>query len=155
MIKKIDIQIKIKIVSHNKHINFPNYQTIASAGADLSASPDIEPKGILISPKTWEKIPTGISLAIPEGFEGQIRPRSGIAKDYGVTVLNAPGTIDSDYRGEICVLLINHGENNFTVKPGDRIAQIVISEIYQVNFEQTDTLKSTKRNKKGFGSTGV
>tara|TARA_Y100000590_G_scaffold452259_1_gene595068 strand:+ start:51655 stop:52122 length:468 start_codon:yes stop_codon:yes gene_type:complete len=155
MVKNINIQIGLQIVSNNKHINPPSYQTIASAGADLSASPDIDPSGILINPKSWKKIPTGIALAIPVGFEGQIRPRSGIAMNHGVTVLNAPGTIDSDYRGEICVLLINLGESDFTVKPGDRIAQIVISEIQQVSFNQIDILNQTQRNNKGFGSTGV
>ena len=150
-----NIKIDLQIVSNNKHINLPNYQTMASAGVDLPASPDIDPRGIIINPKTWEKIPTGIALAIPHGFEGQVRPRSGIARDYGVTVLNTPGTIDSDYRGEICVLLINHGEQDFIVRPGDRIAQIIISEIHQAIFKEVDELQSTQRNKKGFGSTGV
>ena len=107
-----------------------------------------------ILPGKWEKVKTGIAVAIPKGFEGQIRPRSGIAYKNGVTVLNSPGTIDSDYRGEIMVILINHSANNYELKHGERIAQLVISPVIRASFTLLESLDSTLRNEKGFGSTG-
>jgi dUTP pyrophosphatase len=108
-----------------------------------------------LAPGAFGKIPTGLALAIPEGFEAQVRPRSGLAAKHGVTVLNSPGTIDSDYRGEIEIILINHGKEPFTVKPGDRIAQLVFAPVQAAVFEETASLSRSERGTGGFGSTGV
>ena len=124
--------------------------TAGSAGYDLCAS-----KAVTVKAGEFEKVPTGIRIAMPMGMEAQIRPRSGLAAKHGVTVLNAPGTIDSDYRGEICVILINHGKNDFVIEPGMRIAQMVFAHVTQVAFEQVEVLDDTARGAGGFGSTGV
>ncbi len=128
----------------------PEMATAGSAGYDLCAS-----KAVTIKAGEFEKVPTGIRIAMPMGMEAQIRPRSGLAAKHGVTVLNAPGTIDSDYRGEICVILINHGKNDFVIEPGMRIAQMVFAHVTQVAFEQVEVLDDTARGAGGFGSTGV
>ena len=112
-------------------------------------------EGIKINSGSWELIPTGIAIELPNGFEAQIRPRSSVAFKSGVTVLNSPGTIDSDYRGEIKILLINHGKKTFIVKPGDRIAQMVISQVEQINLKKTEYITKTIRGRGGFGSTGI
>lgn len=130
----------------------PEYETEGSAGCDLRAALD-EP--IILKPGKRALIPTGLRMALTEGFEAQIRPRSGLAYRNGITMLNSPGTIDSDYRGEIKVLAINHGENDFTIKHGDRIAQMVIAPIQQIEIQQVYELPKTKRGHGGFGSTGV
>ena len=131
----------------------PTYATIGSAGIDLIAA---LPQSLILQAHTYELINTGLFLSIPNGYEGQIRPRSGIALKYGVTVLNAPGTIDSDYRGMIKVILINHGENPFEITPGMRIAQLVIAPVIQANFIESKTeLRQTQRGVKGFGSSGL
>lgn len=130
----------------------PAYQTAGAAGMDLHACVD-EP--ISIAPGRIVPVPTGLSMEIPQGFEGQIRPRSGLATRHGVTVPNAPGTIDSDYRGEVIVALINLGQEAFTVTPGMRVAQLVIAAYTRVKIESTDTLSATARGSGGFGSTGV
>ena len=130
----------------------PVYASAGSAGADLSA---LLRAPIVLEPGCREKISTGIRLEIPAGWEGQVRPRSGMADRHGVTVLNTPGTIDSDYRGEIQVILINLGENPFVVANGDRIAQIVFSPIDQARFESTTSISETVRGENGFGSTGT
>ncbi len=126
--------------------------TKGSSGMDLFASLDEE---VTLQPGERKMIPTGISLAIPEGFEGQIRPRSGLAIQRGVTILNAPGTIDSDYRGEIKVLLINLGNEPYTVKNRDRIAQLVISPVSRANLVEAEELPSSERQEGGFGHTGI
>ena len=126
--------------------------TQGSSGMDLFASLDEE---VTLQPGERKMIPTGISLAIPEGFEGQIRPRSGLAIQRGITILNAPGTIDSDYRGEIKVLLINLGSEPYTVKNRDRIAQLVISPVSQANLVEVEELPSSERQEGGFGHTGI
>ena len=131
---------------------FPEYKTEGAAGADISA--------FLSSPVTIERgafalIPTGLSFSIPEGFEMQVRPRSGLAAKSGVTVLNAPGTIDSDYRGEVKVVLVNFGDAPFVVHNGDRIAQLVVAPVTHANFVKADFLDATSRGEGGFGSTGV
>lgn len=128
----------------------PHYQTPASSGMDLSAS-----QAVQIQPGRSQLVKTGLFLEIPEGFEGQVRPRSGLALKHGVTVLNAPGTIDSDYRGELCILLINHGPDPFLIEPGDRIAQLVIAPVVQVILEESNSLCGTQRGSGGFGSTGT
>ncbi|MDR3321039.1 MAG: dUTP diphosphatase [Synergistaceae bacterium] len=128
----------------------PSYATAGSAGMDLRAS-----ERAALLPGEYKSLGTGLSLEIPPGFEGQVRPRSGLAAKHGVTLLNSPGTIDSDYRGEVRVILINHGEETFTIEPGDRIAQIIFSPALRAELEETEDLSGTKRSTGGFGSTGV
>ncbi|HOF56966.1 MAG TPA: dUTP diphosphatase [Syntrophorhabdaceae bacterium] len=140
------------LISKREGAQLPAYETIAAAGMDLVAFID---KDIVLKPGERALIPTGILVGIPEGFEAEIRPRSGLALKYGVTILNAPGTIDSDYRGEIKVILINLGNMDFTVRNGDRIAQMVFKNVVRVSWEVVEELPETKRNKGGFGSTGI
>lgn len=142
--------MKVKIINKSKH-NLPAYETIQSAGMDLRANID-EP--VTIQPKQRVLIPTGLFIALPEGYEAQIRPRSGLAAKHGITVLNSPGTIDADYRGEIKVLLINHSDQAFEIKDSERIAQMVIAAYTRVEWEETDELNETTRGAGGFGHTG-
>ena len=130
----------------------PAYASAGSAGADLRAFID---SPVVLKPGERTLIPTGLRLAIPPGWEGQVRPRSGLAVDHGVTVLNAPGTIDSDYRGEVKVILANMGDEPFRIESGDRIAQLIIAPVSQAAFERTIGLEETKRGTGGFGSTGI
>lgn len=130
----------------------PVYSSSLASGADIKAYIDDD---IIIEPGSTALIPTGIRLHIPEGYEGQIRPRSGLALKYAVTVLNTPGTIDSDYRGEIKIVLINHGKTPYTVRRDDRIAQLVFSPIIQAEFIQKKELSASNRGRNGFGSTGI
>jgi dUTP pyrophosphatase len=130
----------------------PSYATHCSAGVDLVAAIT---EDVILPSGEFMVIPAGIAIALPEGFEAQIRPRSGLAAKYGVTVLNSPGTIDSDYRGEIGVVLINHGKNDYTITRGLRIAQMVITRYTQVSFHEVESLDDTARGAGGFGSTGV
>lgn len=141
---------KIKFTVENG-AKIPTYQTSGAAGADISA---FIKEDIVLHPFERAMIPTGIKIAIQDGFEVQVRPRSGLAAKNGVTVLNTPGTIDSDYRGEIKVILINLGKDDFVVKNGERIAQLVASPVTQAVFEKADSLGETERGEKGFGSTG-
>lgn len=131
--------------------HLPTYMTEGSAGADLYAHLS---EAFTLRAGTYAAIPTGVSIELPNGCEGQVRPRSGLARKYGVTVLNAPGTIDSDYRGEIVVLLINHGTQDYTIENGDRIAQLVVCSVLRPNFCIEETLSATQRDKQGFGHTG-
>ncbi|MCQ2136410.1 MAG: dUTP diphosphatase [Bacteroidales bacterium] len=142
--------MKVKIIN-NSNYPVPAYATEQSAGMDLKASIE-EP--IVLEPLGRALIPTGLHIALPAGFEAQIRPRSGLAAKFGVTVLNTPGTIDADYRGEIKVILVNLSNTPFTVNPGERIAQMVVARYEQVQWELTDSLDSTERGDGGFGSTG-
>lgn len=144
MTENLDVLIQI---SDSK---MPIMATPGAAGYDLCAS-----KAVTIKSGEFEKVPTGIRISMPMGLEAQVRPRSGLAAKNGVTVLNAPGTIDSDYRGEICVILINHGKEDFVIEPGMRIAQLVFAQVTKVNFKQVDFLDETSRGEGGFGSTGV
>ncbi|MBQ5848186.1 MAG: dUTP diphosphatase [Treponema sp.] len=144
-------KVNIKFVAREGAI-IPEYKTSGAAGADVCAFLS-EP--VVIKSGEFAMIPTGLSFAIPEGYEIQVRPRSGLAAKNGVTVLNTPGTIDSDYRGEVKVILINHGKDSFTVNNGDRIAQLIVAPVTQGVFEKTDELDSTERGEGGFGSTGV
>jgi dUTP pyrophosphatase len=128
----------------------PVYSSGFAAGADLRSVEFYD-----IPPGQWRLVRTGLAIALPEGTEAQVRPRSGLALRYGVTVLNAPGTIDSDYRGEIGALLINHGHGTFSITPGDRIAQLVIAHVTRAEFVEVKNLPSTERGEGGFGSTGV
>lgn len=129
----------------------PAYETSGAAGCDLRAAVD-DP--VALSPGRYAAIPVGFAIALPDGYEAQVRPRSGLAAKFGVTVLNAPGTIDADYRGEVKVILINHGPELFTINRGDRIAQLIIAPITQADFVETDVLQDTQRGSGGFGSTG-
>lgn len=140
----------IKIKNLSKH-PLPKYQTALSAGMDLHANLE---NPIVIQPGHREIISTGLFLALPEGYEAQIRPRSGLAFKHGVTVLNSPGTIDADYRGEIKVLLINHGQEAFEINDGERIAQMVIAEYTSIQWEETTQLNDTERGEGGYGSSG-
>lgn len=129
----------------------PAYATELSAGMDLKA--DIQ-EPVILAPLKRAMIPTGLSIALPAGFEAQVRPRSGLAAKYGITVLNTPGTIDADYRGEIKVILVNLSDEAFTINPGERIAQMVIARHEHVEWEEVEALDETSRGKGGFGSTG-
>ena len=131
---------------------FPRYQSKYAAGADLQAAIY---EDLVLKPGQRELIPTGLRIELPEGFEAQIRPRSGLAVKQGITIVNAPGTIDSDYRGEIKVLLINLGHSDYTIKRGDRIAQMVICPVITANFIMQESLNETFRDRGGFGSTGT
>lgn len=146
-----DISALVRKLPHLGDLALPFYATIGSAGMDLLAA--IE-KDLVLRPHEMKIIPTGISIAIPYGYEAQIRPRSGIALKHCVTVLNAPGTIDSDYRGEICVMLINHGNAQFVVQRGDRIAQMIIAKYVRTNWDIVEELPASARGSGGLGSTG-
>jgi len=144
------IKVNIQKVSGNEDISLPQYMTDQAAGMDIFAAVSEEE---IILPGQRKKIPTGIAIALPEGYEAQIRPRSGLALKNGVTLLNSPGTIDADYRGEIALIVINHGEEPFTIKRGMRLAQMVVQKVLQVEWEETPELKDTKRGDGGFGHT--
>ena len=145
--------LKIKILENGIGLPLPKYESSGAAGLDLMAAVN-ENKKILIPPGKAEMIPSGIAIAIPEGFEAQIRPRSGLASKNRITVLNSPGTIDCDYRGEILIMLINHSKKDFEISRGMRIAQMVISKIEQFNLISVKELGITNRGTDGFGSTG-
>lgn len=145
------LYMKVKIVNRSAW-PLPSYATLQSAGMDIKANIQ-EP--VEIAPLQRVMIPTGLSVALPEGTEAQIRPRSGLAAKHGITVLNSPGTVDADYRGEIKVILVNLSDEPFTVQPGERIAQMVVSRYEQVSWDETDSLEGTDRGDGGFGSTGV
>jgi dUTP pyrophosphatase len=130
----------------------PRYQTEGSAGLDLAAA---VPEPVTIAPHARALVPTGWAIAVPRGYEGQVRPRSGLALRHGITVLNAPGTVDADYRGEIKVLLVNHGDEPFVVRRGDRIAQLVVCPVAHVVLREVDALDDTARGAGGYGSTGA
>ena len=138
-------------IINNSGYPLPNYESTAAAGLDLRANID---SPITLTSLQRTLIPTGLSIALPEGYEAQIRPRSGLAAKYGVTVLNAPGTIDADYRGDIGVILINLSPEPYTLQPGERIAQMVIASFEQAQWEAVTSLSETQRGSKGFGSTG-
>lgn len=143
--------MKIKIVNQSKHV-LPAYETRYSAGMDLRANLD-EP--IVLKPLGRELVPTGLFIELPEGYEAQIRPRSGLAIKKGVTILNAPGTIDADYRGEIKIILVNLSVDDFVINDGERIAQMIIARVEKAEWEQVDILEETKRGAGGFGHTGT
>jgi len=146
------LKIKFKIINPSLKIIPPVFKTDGSAGMDISSASKEE---IIISPGETALIHTNFSIEIPRGYEGQVRPRSGLALKHGITVLNSPGTIDSDYRGEVKVLLINHGKENFSVKSGDRIAQLIIAKYEKADIDFSTELTDTKRGERGYGSTGV
>ena len=143
--------VKILVKKFGKNIKLPVYKTPGSSGMDLLAYTKSK---IVIKPGKTVIVPTGIAIAIPKNYEVQIRPRSGLAAKNGISVLNTPGTVDSDYRGEIKIILINLGKKNFTIKSGDRIAQMILSPVIKGNFYEVKKLPKTLRGKGGFGSTG-
>ena len=146
-----NLPVRIRRLPHAKDLPLPAYQTPEAAGLDLYAAVK-EP--VILMPGDRSLIPTGIALALPVGLEAQLRPRSGLALKYGLTLLNSPGTVDSDYRGEIMVLLINHGSKPVTISRGERIAQCVLNAIIRVAIEEVEELPSTRRGSGGFGHTG-
>ncbi len=143
--------MKVKVINKSKQA-LPAYETSASAGVDLRADID---KIVVLKPFERTLVKTGLFLEIPEGFEGQVRPRSGLALKKGITVLNSPGTIDADYRGEVGVILINLSQEDFIIENGERIAQLVLCKVEQANWENVEILTETHRGEGGFGSTGV
>lgn len=145
------VAVQIVRLPHASDLPLPAYQSDAAAGLDLLAAPQTP---VTIAPGGYASIPTGISIALPAGTEAQVRPRSGLAARHGVTVLNTPGTIDADYRGEIAVVLINHGRESFVVSRGQRIAQLVIASVLSATLEEVKKLDETTRGTGGFGSTG-
>lgn len=147
-----DVKVKLLPLEHAVGLQLPTYATEQSAGMDLSAALS---EAIELGAGERALIPTGLSIALPPGYEAQIRPRSGLAVKNGVTVLNSPGTIDADYRGEIKVILINHGQVPFTVERGMRIAQMVVEKYETVGWQVVDSLEESERGEGGFGSTGV
>jgi len=142
--------MKIRIINSSKH-NLPEYRTGLSAGMDLSANID---KPIILKPLERTIVPTGLFIELPVGYEAQIRPRSGLAIKNGITVLNTPGTIDADYRGEICVIIINLSERDYIIQDGERICQMIISKHERVEWEKVELLNDTERGNGGFGHTG-
>lgn len=142
--------MKIKIINKSKH-PLPQYATPLSAGLDLRANIDTP---ITLQPLQRCLVPTGLFIALPEGYEAQVRPRSGLAIKKGITVLNSPGTIDADYRGEICIILVNLSNEPFVIEDGERVAQMVIARHEQAEWEETDTLDETERGAGGFGHSG-
>jgi dUTP pyrophosphatase len=145
--------VPIVRLPHAEGLPLPAYETALAAGMDLRAAvPDDEP--LTLRPGSRFPVPTGLAIALPPGFEGQVRPRSGLAFKHGVTCLNSPGTVDADYRGEVKVILINHGEEDFVIRRGERIGQLVIAPVVQAVWAEVESLDDTARGAGGFGSTG-
>lgn len=148
--------MKISVVKDHPEVSLPTYETAGAAGADLRAwfPPEADTRETVIGPGERALLQTGLRVAIPAGYEIQVRPRSGLALKQGITVLNSPGTIDSDYRGPLCVMLVNHGKDAVTVRNGDRVAQMVVAPVVQAGFDEVSDLDRTARGEGGFGSTG-
>jgi dUTP pyrophosphatase len=146
--------IRLKWLPHGRGLALPARQSAGAAGADLAAAL-AEGEVLTLAPGESALVPCGFALAIPPGFEAQVRPRSGLAAKFGVTVLNAPGTVDADYRGEVKAILINHGKAPFEIRRGDRIAQMVIAAVADLALEEVEELEETDRGTGGFGSTGI
>ena len=150
MIEEITIKFK-RLSEEFNNIPVPSYSTVGSAGMDIRAAME-DP--VTIKPMEVEMIPTNLSVEIPEGFEIQVRPRSGLAAKHGIGILNSPGTIDSDYRGEVKIILINFSKEEFIIQPGERLAQLILSKVYKARLEETEELNNSKRGDGGFGHTG-
>ena len=146
------VEIAVSRLPHNTDLPLPAYETAQSAGMDLAAAIGAP---VTLAPGGRAMVPTGLAIALPAGYEAQVRPRSGLAAKNGVTVLNTPGTVDADYRGEVKVILINLGDDAFEIERGMRIAQMVIAPVIQASFTEVDTLPETARGTGGFGSTGT
>ena len=144
------VGVRLKRLPHGQGLDLPAYATSGAAGMDVLAAEDLT-----LNPGQRHAVATGFALAIPEGYEIQVRPRSGLALKHGITVPNTPGTIDSDYRGEVKVIMINHGAGDFAIQRGDRIAQLVLAPVTQAAWEEVEELDETDRGAGGFGSTGV
>lgn len=147
-----DLQVSVQRLPHGVDLPLPAYATAQSAGLDLMAAVDAD---VTLAPGARQLIPTGLSIALPAGYEAQVRPRSGLALKHGITVLNSPGTIDADYRGEVKVLLVNHGSETFVLKRGDRIAQMVVAPVARIGWNVVEMLDETARGAGGYGSTGI
>ena len=148
-----EVNVAVLPLPHFEGLQLPAYETAGSAGMDVRAAvPAGEP--MVLAPGERAMVPTGLCVAIPQGYEIQVRPRSGLAAKHGLTCLNTPGTIDSDYRGEIKVILINHGQDAFTIQRGERIAQLVLAPVTHIAWQAVDSLDETERGAGGFGSTG-
>lgn len=145
------VAVALQVLPHGQGLPLPAYASAGAAGVDLAAA--VESR-VVLAPGARQAVPTGFALALPEGYEAQIRPRSGLALNHGVTVLNSPGTIDADYRGEVRVILANLGSTPVTIERGERIAQLVIAPVSRVAFERVAALPETRRGAGGFGSTG-
>lgn len=146
------VSVRIVRLGHGADLPLPAYETLGAAGMDLRAA--VGSESIVLHPGRRALVPTGLAIALPEGFEAQVRPRSGLAFKHGITQLNTPGTIDSDYRGELKVILINHGQEPFAIAHGDRIAQLVVAPVTRAVWVEAETLDETVRGVGGFGSTG-
>jgi len=146
------IVIKIKRVQDNKDLPLPAYKSEGSSGMDITACVK---QPVLLKPGEIRLIPSGLAVSVPPGYEAQVRPRSGLSLHHGIGLVNSPGTIDSDYRGEIGIILINWGTEPFTIKKGDRIAQMIISKVYRADFVEVEDLDATSRGQGGFGHTGI
>ncbi len=147
------VKVDIRQLPHGEGLALPAYQSVDAAGLDLLAAVPADTP-LVLAPGKYAMVPTGLSIALPSGYEAQVRPRSGLAARHGVTVLNSPGTVDADYRGEINVLLINHGDTPFSIRRGERIAQMVIAPVAQAQLIPAEQLSTTVRGNDGFGSTG-
>lgn len=146
------LKAQVKKLPHGEELPLPKYMSEHAAGMDLYAA---VAKEETIAPGGWKLVPTGIAIALPEGYEAQVRPRSGLALKQGVSILNTPGTVDADYRGEVGVILMNHSQQELVIKRGDRIAQMIINKIERIVFEEVNELPSSERGAGGFGHTGV
>jgi len=144
------VTIRVKRLPHGEGLALPAYATLGAAGMDVVSAEELD-----LLPGQRHAVATGLAIAVPDGYEVQVRPRSGLALNYGITVPNTPGTIDSDYRGELKVILINHGSDVFPIRRGDRVAQLVIAPVQRAGFIEVDDLDETTRGTGGFGSTGV
>ncbi|MBN3032933.1 MAG: dUTP diphosphatase [Candidatus Saganbacteria bacterium] len=145
------LKVQVKVLPHGEGMPLPKYMSGHAAGMDLYAAVKAD---FTIPSGEWKLVPTGLSMAIPEGYEAQVRPRSGLALKQGVSVLNTPGTVDADYRGEVGVILMNHSKTGLVVKRGDRIAQMIINKIERIEFEEVEELPESGRGSGGFGHTG-
>ena len=148
-----EITVSVRPLPHFEGLELPAYETLGAAGMDVRAAV-VEDDPVVLNPGDKTMVPTGLSVAIPQGYEIQMRPRSGLAAKYGITCLNSPGTIDSDYRGELKVILINHGSEAFTIARGERIGQMLLAPVTRLVWQQVETLDETDRGARGFGSTG-
>ena len=146
------LTVKVKRLPNGEGLDLPRYETALAAGCDVRAAIDAP---IVLKPGERFMVPTGLAIALPPGWEAQMRPRSGLAAKHGIACVNAPGTIDADYRGELKVILINHGAEDFAIKRGERIGQMVFAPVFQARFEEVEELDDTERGAGGFGSTGV
>lgn len=146
------LKAQVKVLAHGRGLPLPKYMSEHAAGMDLYAAVEGETR---IPSGEWQLVPTGLQIALPEGYEAQVRPRSGLALKQGVSVLNTPGTVDADYRGEVGVILMNHSKQDLVIKRGDRIAQMIINKVERIAFEEVEELPASDRGAGGFGHTGV